>query len=237
MKATEMVELISQLGSDANVPARVKALREAHGWSLQELVDQLAKPPIGYRMSKSSLWKIESGTPPRQVSFREAAAFAAVFKVSLENLYLTEGQIAQRSITDAAFAATRMLTEAHEAWVRYAEAVDQGRRILSRVAEGGEARRELVNLRERLKAKHEREALKLWKIMMTQRIEEGATVDEALAFDDDAVLASEDFARFERAVSQQPVHTAIDDILDDVILARDALLPNRSRTITKDEDA
>lgn len=228
MDATEMVDLISRLGSDTNVPTRVKQLRDTWGWSLQELSDRLAEPPIGYQINKSSLWKIESGTPPRQVSFREATAFARVFNVPLEDLYLTDGQLAQRELSTAVNRALQALADAHAAWVAYGNAVQYAQAVLERVEDRETATSDMKRARDQLQRKEQRNTLTLWRRYAAKRTERGEQVRE-LVWEDEAVLASEDFARFARLLSEQPTHPAIDDILAGDGLNANALLPGRER--------
>lgn len=231
MEASEMVDLISRLGSDSNVPARVKTLREAHGWSLQELSDELAKPPIGYQINKSSLWKIESGSPPRQVSFREATAFARVFNVPLEDLYLTDGQLAQRELASAVSMALRAFAAAQDAWMAYAQSVSYAQSILERVDDADRARESLATTRRSLAQRWQRKVMTLWRNAAAHRIERGERLAPELMMDDKVILASEEFARFLRVLSEQPSEHVIDDILAGDTLAADALLPESARKL------
>lgn len=232
MTATQELERILLLGSDENVATRVKALRTARGWSLAQLAERLAAPDIGYVIDRSSVFKIESGDTKRRVSLREALAFAKAFDVSVDVLYLTDSQVAERELGAAVSKAIDELDAAHRAWSAYADAVDAARALLARVGDRTAAEAELDEVRASLKTTHLKRIVHYWLKYQAQRIERGEKVDEELmSRGKEEIAASEDFARFCRAIGDQPTHVAIDDIRRDAPLGRDALLPDGARAL------
>lgn len=225
MTSDDRLDRILRLGSDENVGARIKALREARQWSLEKLAEELGR--VGHPLNRSSLWKIESGSTKRRVSLREAVAFAKVFSVPVDELFLTEGQLTQREIVVSADRAMELLADAHTAWVHYAQAVGYAQLVLDRAPDRDEAVAELARTRARVERKDRRKAVQLWRHDAARRVERGEQIPDLIK-DDDDVLVSDDFARFMRVVSAQPLHPAIDDILSGAFLNADALLPGRS---------
>lgn len=226
MASDDRLDRILRLGSDDNVGARIKELRETREWSLEKLADELGK--VGHPLNRSSLWKVESGSTRRRVSLREAVAFAKVFSVPIDELFLTEGQLTQREIIRSADRAMELLAVAHTAWVHYTQAVTYAQQVLDRAPDRSDAAAELMRTRARVQRKDRRTAVQLWRRYAIRRQERGEQIPE-LVKDDDVVLASEDFALFMHVLSEQPVHPAIDDILSGTFLSADALLPGNSR--------
>lgn len=56
---------------------RVGYERERHGWSQGELARQMTA--AGVPMQQQNIWRIETGKPPRKISYGEAVAFCKVF--------------------------------------------------------------------------------------------------------------------------------------------------------------
>jgi transcriptional regulator with XRE-family HTH domain len=71
-------------GPDDWASERVRYERIRHGWSTAELARRVTD--AGCKISQSSVWSVESGSPRRKVSAGEAVALAQVFGITLEEL-------------------------------------------------------------------------------------------------------------------------------------------------------
>ncbi|WP_436787913.1 helix-turn-helix domain-containing protein [Yinghuangia sp. YIM S10712] len=83
-----MVEATSPRGlpveAEENAAARIRALREAHGWSTATVAERMTK--AGHPINQSAVWRIESGEPRRRINLDEAIGFAKVFDITVERL-------------------------------------------------------------------------------------------------------------------------------------------------------
>lgn len=229
MRLNDQLEQILRIGSDENVSARIKELRTANGWSLEDLAKKLAEPAIDHPLNSSSLWKIESGSTRRRVSLREALAFAKVFNVDVDELYMTEGQRAQREVASSAADALSALAAVHQAWGAYIQQVNYAQVILERAEDRAAAVAELRAMQSALQRKEQKKAIAFWRQSAKHRIERGEKVPEMMMKDEE-LLETETFARFMRILIEQPVNSAVDDILAEDLVAADALRPGQPRT-------
>lgn len=71
-------------GPDEWASERIRHEREQRGWSTAELARRVSL--AGVPMLQQTVWKIESGTPRRKLTVGEAAAFASVFDITLDQL-------------------------------------------------------------------------------------------------------------------------------------------------------
>ncbi|KAB8196813.1 helix-turn-helix domain-containing protein [Nonomuraea phyllanthi] len=70
-------------GLEAIFGVRVRELRQARGWSQEELADRLTQQ-AGLQFHQTQIGKVESGTRP--IRLNEAAALALIFNVPLQDL-------------------------------------------------------------------------------------------------------------------------------------------------------
>lgn len=75
-----------QVPHEALLARRIQERREALGWKLDGLAQRMTE--AGCPMDKSAIYRIESGKPPRRITFDEAMTFAQVFGTDIVELTL-----------------------------------------------------------------------------------------------------------------------------------------------------
>ena len=85
-------------GPDDWASARIRHERELLGWSTAELARRVTS--TGVPMRQQQVWQIESGDPPRKLSVGEAAAFAAVFGLTIADLVAPPEEVASRNLLE-----------------------------------------------------------------------------------------------------------------------------------------
>lgn len=70
--------------AEQNAAARIRAMREAYGWSTAALAERMTE--AGHPINQSAVWRIESGEPRRRINLDEAVGFAKVFGITVERL-------------------------------------------------------------------------------------------------------------------------------------------------------
>ena len=76
------------IGAEDRVMVRIKAMREARGWSNATLAQKMAE--VGCPTDSASLWRNESAVPRRRLPVDEFVAYARAFGVSPEQLLSEE---------------------------------------------------------------------------------------------------------------------------------------------------
>ncbi|BAS16542.1 hypothetical protein AHiyo8_48450 [Arthrobacter sp. Hiyo8] len=84
-----MVEINAEhtIQTEQFVAERVEELRLKEGWSYADLSQRMAA--VGCAIERSSLQKIERGTPRRKITVNELVAFAAVFGIDVTDLLVS----------------------------------------------------------------------------------------------------------------------------------------------------
>ncbi|MEY9943921.1 helix-turn-helix domain-containing protein [Kitasatospora sp. GAS1066B] len=73
-----------RLAGEENAAQRLKMERESRGWSTAEVARRMSE--AGFPINQSSVWRIESGEPPRRINLDEAIGFAKIFGITLTEL-------------------------------------------------------------------------------------------------------------------------------------------------------
>ncbi|MFJ2578432.1 helix-turn-helix domain-containing protein [Kitasatospora aureofaciens] len=73
-----------RLAGEENAARRLKMERESRGWSTAEVARRMSE--TGFPINQSSVWRIESGEPPRRINLDEAIGFAKIFDITLAEL-------------------------------------------------------------------------------------------------------------------------------------------------------
>lgn len=112
------------LGTERSVVQRIAMLCEERGWKYPELAERMTA--AGCPIQTSALYKMEKGDPPRRVTLDEAAAFAEVFGITLDDIATPIQLIEQKAAADIAskmpaalLAYEKAVTDALQLYVGY----------------------------------------------------------------------------------------------------------------------
>lgn len=117
------------------VGARVRALREAKGWSQQEIADRMKRR--GFDWMQSTVAKTEAAARPIRIN--EAFALARVFDESINALIYEES--VRGNLEHAVFVAEDAVAEAESRVQDAEQALQQARRALEKAEESRDRRR------------------------------------------------------------------------------------------------
>lgn len=135
---TDVAERISWEGGTRNVGERLRTLREARGWSQDDLAQAMNdynRPPGPFRkMDRRTIWRIENPDKPsanRTATVDELIGFASVLGVTIAELLLADDGAelleANRRLTHAA----EKLNAMRRAWNDYLAAIGAVRGLLA----------------------------------------------------------------------------------------------------------
>ncbi|WP_100811945.1 MULTISPECIES: helix-turn-helix domain-containing protein [unclassified Microbacterium] len=229
--------------AEQRLPERIKSLRESHRDAAgnpnplthTELARRLQD--VGWTTDRTTLWKIENsaaGNGRRKITIDELLAFAKVFGVTVAELLLPEGGVAQLETHAAMVAAIDALETAQKAWIAYAVAVGNAQQYLNDATNREQLRARFEAWRDDLEENQTAQEVTLWKRDVAKRIEQGKRPPEAsllMHASDEEIVASPEFRSFRQGLDVQPVYAAYDDVLGGKLIARDAIQPGRARKI------
>lgn len=230
---------------ESQIPERIRYLRENHRapdgtlapLSHTDLARLLADK--GWVTDRTTLWKIENpsaGNGRRKVSIDEIVALARALGVTVAELLLPEGGLAQIEARSAAVSAADALAELGAAWSRYATAVAVAQQALSQASDSSTLRAQFRAWADELRASYTRHTVQLWRKHQAQLIERREPIDDRdllMKGTEEEVARSESYRRFLQRLSMSdrpPLFHAYDDILNGAPLALDGVYPGRART-------
>lgn len=113
---------------EAGLPERIRHLRERVPLTHTELAARLAD--FGWRTDRTTLWKIENpsaGNGRRKIAIDELIALSRAFGVTVTELLLPEGAVAELDVWRAFQDATEALEEVRRHWRAYAHGIERVR--------------------------------------------------------------------------------------------------------------
>lgn len=157
----EVDALITTTSSvEAALPDRIRYLRERVPLTHTELAARLAE--LGWRTDRTTLWKIENpsaGNGRRKIAIDELVALSRAFGVTVTELLLPEGAVAELSVWRAFQDATEALEEVRRQWAVYAGGVE---RVRTAVAESSGVRSRIADYLDAAEADRLRQIGDVW---------------------------------------------------------------------------